>query len=107
MIRKAFLMKLKAGCREEYERWHKPIWLDLHNVLKEHGVHSYSIFFERDTNRLFAYVEIESEQLWRQIANTQVCRRWWAHLKELMETNSDNSPVKDELEEVFRLDYFR
>jgi len=104
MIRKAFLMKLKAGCREEYERWHKPIWLDLQKVLREHGVHNYSIFLEPDTNRLFAYAEIKSERLRRQIANTEVCRRWWAHQRELMETNSDNSPVKWELEEIFRLD---
>ncbi len=104
MIRKAFLMKLKPGCREEYEQRHKPIWPELQKVLKEHGVHNYSIFLERDTNCLFAYAEIESEELWRQIAKTEVCRRWWAHLKELMETNSDNSPVKAELEEIFRLD---
>ena len=104
MIHKAFLMKLRPGCREEYERWHKPIWLDLQKVLREHGVHNYSIFLEPDTNRLFAYAEIESELLWRQIANTEVCRRWWAHQRELMETNSDNSPVKWELEEIFRLD---
>ena len=103
MIRKAFLMKLKAGCREEYERRHKPIWPELEEVLREHGVNYYSIFLEPDTNRLFAYAEIESEQLWRQIANTEVCRRWWAHLRELMETNSDNSRVKWELEEIFRL----
>ena len=104
MIRKAFLMKLKPGCREEYERRHTPIWPELQKVLKEHGVHNYSIFLERDTNRLFGYAEIESEELWRQIASTEVCRRWWAHLKELMETNSDNNPVKAELEEVFRLE---
>jgi L-rhamnose mutarotase len=104
MIRKAFLMKLKPGCREEYQRRHTPIWPELQKVLKEHGVQNYSIFLEPDTNRLFAYAEIESEQLWRQIANTDVCRRWWAHLKELMETYSDNDPVKAELEEVFRLD---
>ncbi len=104
MIRKAFLMKLKPGCREEYERRHKPIWPELEEVLKEHGVRSYSIFYERDTNRLFAYAEIESEELWRQIANTDVCRPWWSDLKELIETNSDNSPAKAELEEIFRLD---
>ena len=104
MIRKAFLMKLRPGCREEYERRHKPIWLDLQTVLKEHGVRNYSIFLERDTNRLFACAEIESEELWHQIANTEVCRRWWAHLKELMETNSDDSPRTAELEEIFRLD---
>jgi len=66
-------MKLKPGCREEYERRHKPIWPELQKVLKEHGVHNYSIFLERDTNRLFAYAEIESEELCGGKLRTPMC----------------------------------
>jgi len=104
MIRRAFLMKLKPGCREEYRRRHNPIWPELQAVLKEHGVRNYSIFLDRQTDRLFGYAEIESESRWRQIADDEVCQRWWAHMKELMETNSDNSPVTNDLAEVFRLE---
>lgn len=104
MIRKAFLMKLKPGNRDEYTRRHNPIWPELATVLTEHGAHNYSIFLDSGTNRLFGYVEIESEERWARIATTEVCRRWWTHMKELMDTNADDSPVAVGLEEVFHLD---
>ena len=103
MIRKAFLMKLKPGCQAEYERRHNPIWPELQTVLKQHGAHNYSIFLDRSTDNLFAYVEIESEELWMQIATTDPCRRWWSYMKELMLTNTDDSPLAVTLEQVFHL----
>jgi L-rhamnose mutarotase len=103
MNRKAFLMTLKPGNEAEYERRHNPIWPELEECLKGHGVHNYSIFLDRATNRLFAYAEIESEELWRQIAETEVCQRWWARMKDLMLTNDDNSPVAVSLDEVFHM----
>lgn len=104
MIRKAFLMKLKPGWREEYGRRHNPIWPELEEVLRGHGVRNYSIFHEPGTERLFAYAEVESEELWQRIAETEACRRWWAHMRELMLTNPDDSPVSENLDEVFHLD---
>ena len=104
MIRKAFLMTLKPGHQDEYEKRHNPIWPDLQEVLKKHGVSNYSIFLDRKADLLFAYAEIESESLWQQIAQTEVCRRWWAHMKDLMLTNPDDSPQAVSLPEVFHLD---
>jgi L-rhamnose mutarotase len=104
MIRKAFLMRLKPGLREEYERRHKPVWPEVLEVLRAHGVRNYSIFHEAGTERLFAYAEVESEEFWQSIAGTEACRRWWAHMKELMLTNPDDSPVSENLDEVFHLD---
>ena len=104
MIRKAFVMSVNAGQEEEYERRHRPIWPELEETLKAHGVHNYSIFLEAETRKLFAYVEIEDEARWNAIAETEVCRRWWAHMKEIMPSNPDNSPVADELREVFHID---
>ena len=103
MIRKAFLMTLRPGQQEEYERRHNPIWPELQWVLKQHGVSNYSIFLDRRNDRLFAYVEIESEELWAQIATTETCRRWWAHMKDVMLTNLDDSPTGSVLDEVFHL----
>ncbi|HLM58387.1 MAG TPA: L-rhamnose mutarotase [Pyrinomonadaceae bacterium] len=104
MIRKAFLMTLRPGRQAEYERRHAAVWPDLLEVLKAHGVRNYSIFLERGADRLFAYAEIESEELWRRIAETEACRRWWSYMKELMLTNPDDSPVAEDLDEVFHLD---
>ena len=104
MIRKAFLMKLRPDRREEYERRHNPVWPELEEVLRGHGVRNYSIFHEPGTERLFAYAEVESEEVWQKIAETEACRRWWAYMKELMLTNPDDSPASENLDEVFHLD---
>jgi L-rhamnose mutarotase len=104
MIRKAFLMTLKPGCEDEYKKRHDPIWPELEETLKKHGVHNYSIFLDRSTDKLFAYAEIESEELWEEIAQTEVCRRWWTRMKDLMLTNADDSPAVVVLDEVFHLE---
>ena len=97
-------MAVNSDAHEEYKRRHSPIWNDLREVLKQHGVRNYSIFLEPGTSQLFAYVEIESEDLWMQIAETDACRRWWAFMRDLMPANEDNSPVSTDLVEVFHLD---
>ncbi|HTG90287.1 MAG TPA: L-rhamnose mutarotase [Vicinamibacterales bacterium] len=103
MIRKAFRMSVNDGQSDEYERRHNPIWQELTDTLKAHGVLSYSIFIDPATRDLFAYAEIESEERWAAIAMTDVCRRWWAHMREIMPSNPDNSPVSRPLPEVFHL----
>jgi L-rhamnose mutarotase len=104
MIRKAFVMSVNAGGEAEYARRHQPIWAELAEVLKAHGVHNYSIFLHEETRQLFGYVEIDSEARWAAIAKTEVCQRWWKHMSDLMPGNPDHSPVSRELKEVFHLD---
>jgi L-rhamnose mutarotase len=104
MIRKAFVMSVNAGFETEYERRHNPIWPELEAVLKQHGVLGYSIFLHPETRQLFAYAEIADEARWQAIAGTPECRRWWAHMREIMPSNPDNSPVARELREVFHLE---
>jgi L-rhamnose mutarotase len=104
MIRKAFVMTLRPGQQEEYARRHNPIWPELQEVLKKHGVHNYSIFLDRGSDKLFAYAEIEAEEQWGRIAETESCRRWWSYMKDLMLTNADDSPASIALDEVFHLD---
>lgn len=102
-MRKAFKMKLYPNSIKAYIQRHNPIWKELEEVLKIHGVHNYSIFFDSESHLLFGYAELESEEKWNAIANTQICQDWWAHMADLMETNEDNSPVSLDLEEVFYL----
>ena len=104
MIRKAFRMHVNADAHAEYERRHRPIWEELEATLKDHGVLSYSIFLEPDSNQLFAYAEIESEQSWAAIADTEICKRWWTHMRDLMPSNLDNSPISIDLREVFHIE---
>lgn len=103
MIRKAFVMSVHPGYEAEYARRHQPIWEELAAVLRAHGVHNYSIHLHPETRQLFAYAEIEDEARWAAIANTEVCRRWWKHMADVMPANPDSSPVATSLTEVFYL----
>ena len=103
-MRKAFRMSVHPGREAEYARRHQPIWPELEAVLREHGVREYSIFLDPETRDLFGCVEIEDEARWNAIAETGVCRRWWASMRELMPSHPDDRPVSRELTEVFRLD---
>lgn len=103
MIRKGFLMKVRAECHDEYRRRHDQIWPELCAVLREHGVGSYAIYLDARRSLLFAHVELESIERWNAVAATDVCRRWWAFMRDIMETNPDDSPVTEELAEVFHL----
>ncbi|HEY5741969.1 MAG TPA: L-rhamnose mutarotase [Terrimicrobiaceae bacterium] len=104
MKRKAFIMSVHPGMETEYERRHSPIWPELQSLLKDHGVLSYSIFLNPESRQLFGYAEIEDESQWSAIAGTPVCKKWWTHMKDLMPSNPDNSPVSFELREVFHID---
>ncbi len=96
-------MTLYPDKLSEYKKRHNPIWKELETVLKKHGVHNYSIFFDDETHSLFGYVEIESEEKWKAISKTEECKKWWKYMADIMETNSDNSPVSKELIDVFYL----
>ncbi len=104
MIRKAFIMSVNPQQHEEYAKRHSPIWEELARALTDHGVRNYSIFLDEQTSKLFGYAEIEDERRWDAIAQTDVCQRWWAHMGDIMPSNPDNSPVSQQLREVFHLD---
>ena len=103
-IRRAFRMSVNEGQEAEYERRHSPIWRELEETLIAYGVRTYSIYLDSATNDLFAYVEFDSEERWSAIAQTEVCRRWWHSMRELMPSNADDSPVSSELREVFHIE---
>ena len=69
-----------------------------------HAPHDYSIFLDETDGSLFGYVEIEDETRWNAIAETDVCRRWWTYMRDIMPTNPDDSPRSRPLREVFHLD---
>lgn len=104
MIRKAFIMSVNPDQHAEYERRHETVMPELHQVLKSPGVSNYSIFLDKDTHKLFAYAEIESEEKWAAIGNTDACKKWWAFMKDIMPSNPDNSPISKDIREVFHMD---
>jgi L-rhamnose mutarotase len=103
-MRIAFRMKVNAEKESEYIARHNPIWPELEEVLKSHGVLSYSIFLDRETNDLFAYAEIEDSERWQSVSQTEACQKWWHSMASLMPTNDDKSPVAHDLEEIFHIE---
>jgi L-rhamnose mutarotase len=104
MIRKAFVMTVYPDQHEEYEKRHNEIWPEMVNELHKHGARNYSIFLDKETNKLFGYVEIENEELWNEMASTDINQKWWEYMEPVMETNPDKSPVSLELKEVFHME---
>ena len=103
MQRIAFKMKLFKGYEEEYKKRHDEIWEELKSLLNRTGVKDFSIFLDEETNTLFAYLQIEDATKLDELPNESVQQKWWAYMKDIMETNEDNSPVRTPLKEVFYL----
>ncbi len=99
----AFKMKLLPGFAEEYKKRHNEIWPELSTLLKQNGVSDYTIFLDEETNILFA-VQQQNGTSSQNLGDTEIVQKWWAYMADIMETNSDNSPVSKNLVEVFHLD---
>lgn len=99
-----FKMKLLPGCKEEYIKRHNLIWPELVTLLKKEGISNYSIFLDEETNTLYAYQEQAGESSSQELGNTEVVKRWWKYMADIMETNPDNSPVTVPLDKVFYME---
>jgi L-rhamnose mutarotase len=99
-----FKMKLLPGFREEYIRRHSEIWPELVQLLKNEGIGNYSIFIDEETNTLFAYQEQLGGNSSQDLGETEVVKKWWKYMADIMETNPDNSPVTTSLEQVFYME---
>jgi L-rhamnose mutarotase len=104
MQRIAFKMKLHKGKEDEYKKRHDEIWNELKELLKQTGIKDYSIFLDETTNDLFAYLTIDGTTNLDALPNEAVMKKWWSYMKDIMETNEDNSPVTVPLKEVFYLE---
>ena len=104
MVRKGFKMFLYPGMAEEYEKRHNALWDEMKDMIPEYGGRNYSIYLDKETNVLYGYLEVESEEQWAKSADTPINRKWWDYMADIMETNEDNSPVCIDLTPVFHLD---
>lgn len=104
MKRKAFKMYLNEGMKDEYKKRHDNIWPELKKLLKEAGINEYSIFFDEDTGTLFAFQKVAGEGGSQELGETEVVRKWWDYMSDIMKVNPDNSPVSIPLDELFYLD---
>ena len=95
--------RLKEGCEEEYERWHRQVWPEVLEALKRAGISNYTIF--RRGRDLFAYFELqeEGEETMASLEDNAICERWQEKMNQLMETGGEANPWKS-MTEIFHLD---
>ena len=101
MQRLAFKMKLNQGQKEVYKNRHNELWPALKQLLKDNGISEYSIFFDVETNTLFAFQKISDGGGSQDLANNEIVKKWWDFMADIMEVHPDNSPVSIPLDEVF------
>ena len=99
----AFKMQLKPGHAAEYQRRHDAIWPELASLLRESGVRDYSIFLDAETGALFAVLRRMDGHAMESLPQHPVMRRWWDYMADLMDTQSDASPVAVPLTPMFHL----
>ena len=104
MKRNAFKMFLKPGCEAEYKKRHREIWPELKQLLEDSGVSDYSIFWDKETNVLFAVQKTDSNSSSQDLGENSVIRKWWSYMADIMETNPDKSPVSIPLKEVLHME---
>jgi L-rhamnose mutarotase len=107
MERVAFLLGVKAGGQAEYRRRHDEIWPEMIKALNDAGARNYSIFFDTDGLRMFAYLEADPDfrTFLQRIGPDPVNARWQEYMKDLMDFQVDpktNFPIR--LQEVFHID---
>lgn len=106
MKRKAFKMYLKEGCEEEYVKRYNALWPDLKDLFKEKGIVDFSIYWDKESNCLYAY-QIRSKSMDENSLNdSMIMRRWWEYISDIIETDSKNQPIVLPLEEMFHIDWF-
>lgn len=101
MQRLAFKMTLNEGQKEVYKKRHNELWPELKQLLKDAGISEYSIFLDEETNTLFAFQKVSGTGSSQDLGKTEIVKKWWAYMSDVMQTNADNSPVSIQLEEGF------
>ena len=103
MQRVSFKMQLHKGFEEEYAKRHEKLWPELEVLLKDTGIQEYSIFLDETTLSLFGVLKVDDKTKLDELPSHPVMQKWWAYMKDIMESNADNSPVSVPLKEVFYL----
>jgi len=67
-------------------------------------VYDYSIFLNKETLTLFAVQKLKDNNTVEELPSKEIMKKWWDYMKDIMETNPDDSPVTTVLDEVFYMD---
>jgi L-rhamnose mutarotase len=71
----AFMLRLRPGAAEEYDKAHAAVWPEMLALLKSGGISEYSIF-RRDELLFLTFRAVDFEATWSQFDNHPVNLRW-------------------------------
>ena len=99
----AFRMNLNPGQAAEYEKRHDEIFPELAQALKDAGVSDYTIWHDPESNHLFGILTRTDHHTMAKMPDTEIMKRWWRHMADVMQTDSNNVPTSVPLKRVFFL----
>lgn len=99
----AFRMVLNPGQAAEYKRRHDAIWPELTAALRKAGVSDYTIWLDPETNHLFATLLLAEDNCLADVPKTEINRRWWDFMADIMAYDDNNQPVQAPLEKMFEM----
>ena len=99
----AFRMNLNPGQAAEYEKRHDEIFPELVTALKDAGVSDYSIWLDPSDYHLFGILTRSDTNTLDALPETEIVKRWWAFMCDIMESHPDHVPVQVPLKRVFHL----
>lgn len=97
----AFRMNLFPGQAAEYEKRHDEIFPELTEALRNAGVSDYTIWLDPEDHHLFGILTRTDDHTMADLPSTEIMKRWWKHMADIMETHPDNVPVQVPLKRVF------
>jgi L-rhamnose mutarotase len=66
-------------------------------------VREYRIFFDAESNHLFAILTRTTNHTMHELPQLDVMRKWWEYMADIMQAAPDHTPLQQPLEPVFRL----
>jgi L-rhamnose mutarotase len=99
----AFRMNLNPGQATEYKKRHDEIWPELSQALRDAGVSDYSIWLDPETNHLFATLIRADDHTMDRLPQTEINRRWWNFMADVMQYTDRNEPLVVPLQNVFHM----
>ena len=99
----AFRMNLNPGQALEYEKRHDAIFPELVMALKSAGISDYTIWLDPENNHLFGTLIRAQDHTLDALPDTEIVKRWWAFMSDIMESHPNNAPVQVPLKRVFYL----
>ena len=99
----AFMLKMRPGKAEEYEKRHDELWPEMKELLLGSGILHYEIYLEKESNCLFGHIVRRKDHVMDAISDHPVQKRWQAFMRDVLEQENGKS-FRRPLRRVFLLE---